>query len=76
MQRGSHLQNFLIWNKGFVFLVEVQDDRDRDRYLVVRAGQAGTALQPVDINNRKIDQKIRNFPTSESPKKWYLKTFE
>ena len=69
MQCGSYLQNFLIWNEGFVFLVEVQDDRDRDRYLVVRAGQAGTALQPVDINNRKIDQKIRNFPTSKSPKK-------
>ena len=35
-----------------ILVGEEKDERERERYMVVRAGQAGTALQPVDINNR------------------------
>ena len=57
-----------MWNKNyylqsiFVYISgEDKEEREKERYLVVRAGQQGTTLQPVDLEQNNKEQNLQNL---------------
>jgi len=40
---------------------EKKDEKEKERYLVVRAGQPGSALQPVDLQNTNSAHLAPNY---------------